>query len=125
MLRGQGPKVLIVSLVALSLGFAAEYFRHKVNHDGILIASLCGLGQTILTLWICFTVARAKQISSNWGFIGLLGLFGVVALLFIPAKTGQESEKQKSEKPEIEEQKSEKPEIEKLEIEKQKLNQQE
>ena len=97
MLRGQGPKVAVLSLVALSLGIAAEYFRHKVNHDGLLISSLCGLGQTILTLWICFTVARAKNISSNWGFIGLLGLFGVVAVLCIPAKTGHERDEKSQE----------------------------
>ncbi len=89
MLHGQGLKVALISLVALALGVATVYFQPKVNHDGPMIAAICGLFQSVLTLWACFIIARAKSLSSKWGFIGLLGLFGVAILLFIPAKKGE------------------------------------
>ncbi len=85
MLRGQGLKVAVISFVALLLGIATMYFQPKVNHDGPLIAGVCALFQSLLTLWACFIIARAKDLNSNWGFIGLLGLFGVGILLCIPA----------------------------------------
>ncbi|MBA3993437.1 MAG: hypothetical protein C0469_07910 [Cyanobacteria bacterium DS2.3.42] len=85
MLRGQGLKVAVISFVALLFGIATMYFQPKVNHDGPFIAGVCALFQSLLTLWACFIIARAKDLNSNWGFIGLLGLFGVGILLCIPA----------------------------------------
>ncbi len=90
MLRGQGLKVAVISFVALLLGIATMYFQPKVNHDGPFIAGVCALSQSLLTLWACFIIARAKDLNSNWGFIGLLGLFGVAILLFVPAGKSQD-----------------------------------
>lgn len=93
MLQGQGLKVALISLAALALGVATVYFQPKVNHDGPMIAAICGLFQCVLTLWACFIIARSKGLSSNWGFIGLIGLFGVAILLFIPAKQREAADK--------------------------------
>lgn len=89
MLRGQGLKVAAISFVALLFGIATMYFQPKVNHDGPLIAGVCALLQLMLTMWGCVIVARARGLNSKWCLLGLIGLFGIAILLFIPVGKSQ------------------------------------
>ncbi len=90
MLHGQGLKVAAISFVALLLGIATAYFQPKVNHDGPLIAGVCALLQLMLTMWGCVIVARARGLNSKWCLMGLIGLFGIAILLFIPVEKAEE-----------------------------------
>lgn len=90
MLRGQGLKVAVISVLAVAFGIATAYYQPKVNHDGPVIAGVCALFQLMLTMWACVIITRAKAMDKKWCLMGLLGLIGVVTLLCIPAKKGED-----------------------------------
>jgi hypothetical protein len=72
--------------IGMAVGLAGAFLSRSESIAILVIANVCALAGVAIFVWGCSQYAKGKGHSPWWGFLGLLSIFGLVALVFFPDK---------------------------------------
>jgi len=85
MLPGYGKKIALAVVGAFGLGIVGGVLTSGHQPSGTMFAGFAViLVSSIMWIWACLLIAQAKEKSSNWCMMGLLGLIGVIVMFCLP-----------------------------------------